>query len=268
MILLEKMQANEKKESRKSRKKGLGEQPMKKQNIEAVWFDWDRTLVRVVGDVPGHERLAILFQGEGLSFTPAQVADAMAQYQADVAQQKLPFLGDPPQRQQDIMAYYAHLLRNLGLTTIDIALVERLYSGYALLPTTLYDDALPALAALQAQGLALGIVSNHSRSVRPVIEEMVGQYIAPKHVVISQELGVNKPSPRIFREALRRLPVAPERSIFVGDNLEVDAIGAVLKGRFGYGFWLDREDTGAEAAWPLLPNVIRITDLWQLLDWL
>jgi putative hydrolase of the HAD superfamily len=269
MILLEKMQADERVQHNQKWKMGPGERPMRAQIIEAVWFDWDRTLARVVGDVPGHERLAILFQREGMDFTPDQVAVAIEQYQHDVAQQKLPFLGAPPQRRQDIMAYYAQLLQNLGITMGNEALerlAERLYSGYALLPTTLYDDTLPTLKALQAQGKALGIVSNHSRSVRPVIEEMVGDYISPECIVISQELGINKPSPRIFHEALRRLPIAPERTAYVGDNLEVDAIGSVLQGGLGLGFWLDRENEGEER--PLPANVIRITNLEELLAWM
>jgi putative hydrolase of the HAD superfamily len=268
MILLEKMQADEQTQRNQQWKMDVGKRSMSEQIIEAIWFDWDRTLARVVGDVPGHERLAILFQSEGMDFTPDQVAVAIEQYEQDVAQQKLPFLGSPPQRRQDIMAYYSHLLRNLGITISDKSLdllVERLYSGYALLPTRLYDDTLPTLAALQAQGKVLGIVSNHSRSVRPVIEEMVGHYIPSAQIVISQELGVNKPSSRIFREAIRRLSIAPEQTAFVGDNLEVDAIGSVLQGGMGRGFWLDRDNEGENKSLP--DNVIRIATLAELLDW-
>lgn len=243
---------------------------MNQENIVAVWFDWDRTLVRVVGDVSGHERLATLFQWEGMRFTPAQVAAAIEQYRTDVAQEKLPFLGDPPQTQQDITTYYSHLLHNLGVRQVDTALVDRLYSGYALLPTMLYGDALPVLAALQTKGLALGIVSNHSMTARPVMEKMVGKYVAPEHIVISQELGATKPSPQIFAEAIDRISIGANRSFFVGDNLEVDAIGAVRYGGFARGFWLDRSSAGVDDGEkrPLPDSVTRITNLWQLLDWL
>ncbi len=247
---------------------------MSRENIAAVWFDWDRTLVRVVGDVSGHERLAALFQREGMRFTPVQVAAAIDQYRSDVAQQKLPFLGDPPQEQHDIMAYYNHLLRNLGVQKVDEALLERLYNGYALLPTMLYGDALPTLAALRERNLALGIISNHSLTARPVMEKMVGNYISPEHIVISQELGSTKPSPRIFRKAVECISISPERSICVGDNLEVDAIGAVRYGGFARGFWLDRPSAGTastnqgQGPEPLPDSVTRITNLWQLLDWL
>jgi putative hydrolase of the HAD superfamily len=269
MILLDKTQADEKTQRKQQRKMGMGKRPMSEQIIEAIWFDWDRTLAQVVGNVPGHERLSILFQREGLNFMPDQVAVAIEQYQHDVAQQKLPFLGSPPQKRRDIMAYYSHLLRNLGVTIDEASLqllVKRLYSGYALLPTGLYEDTLPTLRALQKQGKTLGIVSNHSRSVRPVIEEMVGQYIPPERIVISQELGVTKPAPRIFHEAITRQSNAPERTAFVGDNLEVDAIGSVLQGGMGYGFWLDRENEGHDK--PLPQNVFRIASLEALLDWI
>lgn len=270
MISLEKMHTNESKQQNQPQTPGRGQRPMKEATTNAVWFDWDRTLVRVVGDVAGHERLAALFQREGLRFTPAQMAAAIARYRADVAQQKLPFLGDPPQGQQDIMTYYAHLLHNLGFKRVDKALLERLYSGYALLPTILYGDALPVLAALQARGIALGIISNHSITVRPVMERMVGEFVAPEHIVISQELGVTKPSPYIFAEAIERMAISAAHSFYVGDNLEVDAVGAVQHGGFARGFWLDRSRVSMAAGEkrPFPHQVTRITNLWQILDWL
>ena len=267
MGLRQKMQADDQAQpfSLKQKKKTENATQAHCVDITAVCFDWDRTLAQVIGDVSVPERLSLLFQSEGLSFTPQQVATAIDQYQADVAQKKLHFLGSPPQSQQDIMTYYAHLLRNLGMATVSQSLVERLYNGYALLPTQLYDDALPTVRALHKRGKLLGIISNHSHSVRPIIQQMVGRYIPAERVIISQEFGVTKPTPSIFHEALRCLSVPPQQTVFVGDNLEVDAIGAVVQGGLGCGFWLDRHDMGSKR--PLPPNVIRITNLRQLLEW-
>ncbi len=45
-------------------------------------------------------------------------------------------------------------------------------------------------------------------------------------MVISDEVGMKKPDPRIFRMALERLEVGAEEAVFVGDNLELDIAGA------------------------------------------
>ncbi len=44
-------------------------------------------------------------------------------------------------------------------------------------------------------------------------------------VVISAEVNLRKPSPKIFRDALQRLDVEPSRTVFVGDMLDLDVIG-------------------------------------------
>jgi putative hydrolase of the HAD superfamily len=44
--------------------------------------------------------------------------------------------------------------------------------------------------------------------------------------VLSSRVGVRKPSPRPFIEAMRALEVAPEASIYVGDNPARDLVGA------------------------------------------
>jgi putative hydrolase of the HAD superfamily len=58
-------------------------------------------------------------------------------------------------------------------------------------------------------------------------------------VVISAEVGVRKPDPRIFEEALRRAGVAAGEAVHVGDLPEEDIEGAR---RAGLGaFLIDRE---------------------------
>lgn len=53
------------------------------------------------------------------------------------------------------------------------------------------------------------------------------------------ELGVGKPDPRIFHEACRRLACEPAQVLHVGDDLELDVLGAKAAGL--QTFWLRRE---------------------------
>jgi putative hydrolase of the HAD superfamily len=47
-----------------------------------------------------------------------------------------------------------------------------------------------------------------------------------EHLIISSEVGADKPSPRIFEEVLRRFDLGPKEVLHVGDEEEIDGIGA------------------------------------------
>lgn len=51
-----------------------------------------------------------------------------------------------------------------------------------------------------------------------------------RHVVISEEVGVDKPAPKIFHEALRRVNAMPAEAVMVGDRLELDISPALALG--------------------------------------
>jgi putative hydrolase of the HAD superfamily len=86
-----------------------------------------------------------------------------------------------------------------------------------------------ALARLRARGLRLAVVSNSDGRVAQILAS-VG--LAPhfEAIVDSHFEGVEKPDPAIFRRALARLRVAPERACYVGDIYAIDARGARAAG--------------------------------------
>lgn len=236
---------------------------MTEEHITAILFDWDFTLAYTLGDVSPAQRIAALFKQEGLPYSREAVEATLQGYNQVLQQGKEPSLHQM-QRRRDIIRLYRYMLARLGHPDTSRELAHRLYSAYAHLPTTLYDDARPALQALQAQELKLGVLTNHAITVRDVIEELVGDFIPAQHIIISEEIGVHKPGKTIFRRAAARLRTPPAHCLYVGDNLVVDAIGAVQAGGYGLGLWLDRNETGATDALPA--NVARITSLRQVAD--
>ena len=50
------------------------------------------------------------------------------------------------------------------------------------------------------------------------------------HILISEEVGINKPQPEIFRIALERNGVRPEEAVMVGDSYNSDIAGAKAAG--------------------------------------
>lgn len=91
--------------------------------------------------------------------------------------------------------------------------------------TSWADGAESLLRCLQARKHPMAVVTNGSKSQRDKIEALgASRYF--EAVLVSEELGIAKPDPRIFRQALSRLNAAPDRSVFVGDSMEHDIAGA------------------------------------------
>ena len=76
----------------------------------------------------------------------------------------------------------------------------------------------------------IGIVTNGPTEVQRAKLELLGIDRLVDFVLVSEEFGVAKPDPEIFREALRIAGVAPEEAIFVGDSIEFDMAGAWAAG--------------------------------------
>lgn len=92
-----------------------------------------------------------------------------------------------------------------------------------------FPDVPEALAALEAGGVRLGVVSNWDHRLPGVLEELglAGFFDA---IVYSSAVGVEKPDGRIFAEALSRLGVPAEAALHVGDSRLEDVEGAEAVG--------------------------------------
>ena len=240
---------------------------MRTQNVamKGVFFDWELTLARAVGDVSQSERLTALFQNEGLPYSLEQVEAGIA-YSLEYYRTRFAHEMPRPQTQEEIVEHYKRILTYLRYRPISSALLNRLYNGFGQLPTYLYDDTLPILRTLDQMGLTLGVISNHTRQARSMMQGLLGEIVPAERIFISQEVGLHKPNSFIFSIALQTADLEPEECLFVGDSLNADAIGAVQQGGFHLGLWLDREDVGADVELP--PNVVRITSLSGILDYI
>jgi len=89
------------------------------------------------------------------------------------------------------------------------------------------EDARPLLQLLKREGYRLGLISNaiDPQDVRVLIDK--GNF-APYFEVtlISAEVGLRKPHPKIFQIALDHFNVRPDEVVMVGDTLGADILGA------------------------------------------
>jgi HAD superfamily hydrolase (TIGR01509 family) len=96
----------------------------------------------------------------------------------------------------------------------------------------LWEDSLPVIRELRARGVKTALVSNCSHSTRGIVDRL-GLNEAFDEVILSFEVGLRKPDPAIYREALGRLDVEPERAVFVDDQQDYcDGAAAIGIGTF------------------------------------
>ncbi|NPB02211.1 MAG: TIGR02253 family HAD-type hydrolase [Methanopyri archaeon] len=89
-----------------------------------------------------------------------------------------------------------------------------------------YPDVIPTLLWLKEKGLRLGVVTSGIPVKQWEKLIRLGIHHFFDDVVISEDVGVEKPNPRIFKIAVSRLGVAPSEALYVGDRPDRDVRGA------------------------------------------
>jgi putative hydrolase of the HAD superfamily len=117
------------------------------------------------------------------------------------------------------------------------AVVEALREAYTDLPWTgTIPGAVDALRRLADTGVALGIVSNSNGTVEEqllrtrICQVGEGEGVPVVVVLDSFVVGIEKPHPGIFEQALGALGVGPAQAIHVGDTGWADVAGARAAG--------------------------------------
>lgn len=113
---------------------------------------------------------------------------------------------------------------------------EEIFEAAALDGCGLHDDVPDALEFVAAQGWKTGVISNAVRSLQLAKMARVGLRLP--FLVGMEEFGAGKPDPRVFQDGCRQLGVLPERTVYVGDEFDIDALGAQSAGL--QAIWLDR----------------------------
>ena len=124
------------------------------------------------------------------------------------------------------------------------------WSPFADVPAALDELELPASASPSSR-----TVSPRQQRLKLERTGLVGHF---DRILTPTEVGAPKPDATAFVNACTMLAVDPATTAYVGDNLEVDAVGASAAGLRG--IWLDRPESDATSP----PAVTRITSLSAL----
>jgi len=207
--------------------------------IKAVFFDLYNTLVGY--DPPREEIQARVLKDFGIEVSPEAMLRPIMTADDFIYQEHARYPLSKRSK-KETMALYAQyqgiILREAGLDAsqelIAGILKKWMNSDFKMV---LFDDVAPALTHLKELGLILGLISNVDRDIAPLYQEL-GLSAWLQVVVTSQEVGFNKPRPEIFQEALKQAGVRPSEAIYVGDQHQIDVIGA--NGAGMQGVLLDR----------------------------
>jgi putative hydrolase of the HAD superfamily len=127
---------------------------------------------------------------------------------------------------------------------LDAALRDAVGSVLLRYPPRVSEGAREALEVLRARDVAIGIISNTGttwgEALRPVLEN-AGLSGLLAVTTFSDEVGVRKPRPEIFRKTLARLGAEPADAVHVGDRMLADVAGAKAAGMRGVLFTNGRE---------------------------
>lgn len=121
-------------------------------------------------------------------------------------------------------------LEELGLTpdpeVVD-ELAESIATGTLTVGTAAVPGAAEALACLREAGIPTALVCDTGFTpARVVRAALAGHQLALDHYFFSDEVGIPKPHPPIFRAALEATGARPEEAVHIGDLRRTDVAGA------------------------------------------
>jgi HAD superfamily hydrolase (TIGR01549 family) len=111
----------------------------------------------------------------------------------------------------------------------DLPSVEALAAKYWSYPSSaLHTDVVPCLEALEGR-YRLGVIANQPSSVRSAMErDGLTRFFEVWGV--SDDLGLQKPDPKLFSSVLYTAGVSPARTVMLGDRLDYDVRPAKAAG--------------------------------------
>src|SRR6266498_3160302 len=184
--------------------------------VQGVLFDAGDTLVRPKGGrwFPGHRfEATVRARLPGLSL--GRLEEALELGMAHLSEHALV---QTVEEERDLLqGYYAILLHSLGVEERDDGLTLELARGMVdAVNFEPFPDTLEVVGLLRESGVRMVVVSNTWPSLDWKLRALrLREFF--EALVISTQCGFEKPDPRIFLEASRRMAIAPEHLLFVDD---------------------------------------------------
>lgn len=228
--------------------------------VKAVFFDLVNTLVR--HDPPPEERQYQALRQLGLEASREDLRRgfwAANDYFSRQAAQA-PIESRPEAEKIEVFIEFERTwLREAGLDLSREMALEMLMQVRRDNPGIVpFEDTVPALTRLRQSGLTVGLVSNLDTTLERFCPDFDLASLLD-FVIVSHDIGFEKPQPQIFQAALERAGAAATEAIMVGDQYHSDIVGAIRSGIRP--LWLDRDGIFDDQA-----DCRRINSLMEILE--
>ena len=197
--------------------------------IKAIFFDWFNTLVRC--DPPRETLYDQVFREFGIELSPEKILRGIliADRYFFEENAKSPVDKRTPEEQAGVYSHYPKaILAEAGVSVsseLPLKVLRKVMQQFKGFNFALFDDVLSTLATLKQQKLILGLLTNATRDMVSVYHKLgLEPYL--DFVVTSEEVGSDKPKPPIFLAALDRAGVKASEAAHIGDQYEIDVVGA------------------------------------------
>lgn len=116
--------------------------------------------------------------------------------------------------------FNTELLFSLGILPDD-ALLTKVFESCTYLPWEKFDDT----TILSELSLPLGVASNFNSTLKEKLNGFFGPIFTD--VLVSEEVGVAKPSLEFYKKAIEASGVSPENILYIGDSPKLDVMPAI-----------------------------------------
>lgn len=200
--------------------------------VEWVWFDLDDTLydfqassLMALKRVFGEFRLDSFFNGEQqwIDIYHRHNAALWVDYAAGTITQAT-------LRRERFVRPMAEVGADMSVVEPILASLDETYLRHLAETGLLVDGAMELVDNLRSAGFRIGIVSNGFIITQYGKLESSGLSGKIDCVVLSDEIGINKPDRRLFDYALTKSSATASGSLMIGDNPDTDIRGALGAG--------------------------------------
>ena len=203
------------------------------QDIDMVWIDLDDTLI----DFKGASRQALrqIYADERLDrFFPSPKAWETSYEKHNYHLWQLYSGAQVDQATLRMERFRRPLTESDVADEIARAMSTRMdpvYLGYLAEASVLLPGAMPLIESLKGMGLPIGILSNGFTEVQEHKLRVTGLDKVIDIMVLSDEIGINKPNVALFDHAMKRAGQSvPSAQLMIGDNATTDIAGAISAG--------------------------------------
>ena len=226
--------------------------------IKAVFFDLYGTLAHY--DPPRHQLHVTAARQAGIEVSPEAVRLALPPadkfWGREIARRGM----EQRSEEEGLALYdaYEHELLQAAGVNVSLETAARVMAEFRkfALNFTLFEDSLPALRKLKELSLTLGMLSNITRDINKLCQKLgLTPYL--DIALTSRDVGADKPQPPIFLAALDRARVEASQAMYVGDQYDIDVLGA--RGAGIEPVLLDRDNR-----WPTITDCPKIQSLTQI----